>query len=87
MTFFHQNIDILSGLFLFLILMCMFVFLPKFGNAFYGITTKWTIKNETIWAALQKLFATSNFFTGLTFLLIGILKIRTNIPFFQRYYY
>lgn len=83
MTFFHQNIDILIGLFLLLIAICTFVFPPKFGNVFYGVTTKWTLKNETIWAAGQKLFAISIFIIGLVFLLIGTLKLRTDIPSFS----
>ena len=82
MTFFHQNIDILVGVFLLLISICTFVFPPKFGNAFYGVTTKWTIKNETIWVAGQKLFAISILIIGLVFLLIGIFKLRTDIPSF-----
>lgn len=82
MTFFHQNIDILIGVFLLLISICTFVFPPKFGNVFYGVTTKWTLKNETIWAAGQKLFAISILIIGLIFLLIGILKLRTDIPSF-----
>ncbi len=82
MTFFHQNIDILIGAFLLLISICTFVFPPKFGNVFYGVTTKWMLKNETIWAAGQKLFAISILIIGLVFLVIGILKLRTDIPSF-----
>ena len=82
MTFFHQNIDILVGVFLLLISICNFVFPPKFGNAFYGVTTKWTLKNETIWVAGQKLFAISIFIIGVVFLLIGILKLRIGVPSF-----
>ena len=83
MTFFHQNIDILIGVFLLLISICTFVYPPKFSNAFYGVTTKWTLKNETIWAAGQKLFAISILIIGFVFLLIGILKLRTDIPSFS----
>ncbi len=83
MTFLHQNIDILIGLFLFLFAICTFVFPPKFGNVFYGVTTKWALKNETIWAAGQKLFGISIFIIGLVFLLIGTLKLRTDIPSFS----
>ena len=82
MTFFYQNIDILIGLTLILYAIITFVFPPKFGNVFYGVTTKLTLKNETIWAAGQKLFAISIFIIGLVFLLIGALKLRTDIPSF-----
>lgn len=40
------------------------------------------LKNETIWAAGQKLFAISILIIGLVFLVIGILKLRTDIPSF-----
>jgi uncharacterized membrane protein len=82
MTFFHQNIDILIGLFLCLISIGTLVFPPKFGNVFYGISTKWTTKNESIWVAGQKLFAISILIIGLVFLLIGVLNLRTDIPSF-----
>jgi len=54
MTLFQQNTESLIGLFLLLtsILTCLFP--PKFGNVFYGVTTKLTVKNETIWAAHQQ---------------------------------
>ena len=82
MTFFHQNIDLLIGLFLLLISICTLFFPPKFGNVFYGVTTKWTLKNETVWATGQKLFAISILIIGLVFLLIGTLKLRADFPSF-----
>ena len=80
MTFFHQHLDILVGTFLILCAICVFIIPPKFGNTFYGITTKWTLKNEAIWASGQKLFAISIILIGLIFLTIGNLKIREDIP-------
>lgn len=82
MTFFHQNIDTLIGIFLLIISLSLFVFPPKFGNTFYGVTTHWTRKNETIWATGQKLFAISIFLMGSVFLIIGMLKLRADIPSF-----
>ena len=83
MAFFQQNIDILAGLFLVLTGMCTFMVPPKFGNVFYGVTTKWTIKNETVWAAGQKLFAISIMIIGLIFFVIGNFKLREEIPSFS----
>ncbi len=83
MTFFHQHIDILVGTFLILCSLCIFIFPPKFGNEFYGVTTKWTLKNKTVWAEGQKLFAISIIIIGLIFFAIGNLKIREDIPSFS----
>ena len=80
MTFFHQHIDTLVGVFLILCSLSILIFPPKFGNKFYGITTKWTIKNESVWASGQKLFAISVIIIGLAFCVIGNLKIREEIP-------
>ena len=80
MTFFHQHIDTLVGGFLILCSLCIFIFPPRFGNKFYGITTKWTLKNETVWLTGQKLFATAIIIIGLIFLTIGSLKIHEEIP-------
>jgi uncharacterized membrane protein len=86
MTFFHQNIDTLIGIFLLIISLSLFVFPPKFGNTFYGITTQWTRKNETIWAAGQKFFAISILLIGSVFLIIGMLKLRADIPSFAMFF-
>ena len=83
MAFFQQNINILVALFLALTGICTFVFPPKFGNVYYGITTKWTLKNETIWAAGQKLFALSIIIIGLIFFVIGNFKLREEVPSFS----
>lgn len=83
MTFFHQNIETLVGLLLILTAICTYMFPPKFGNVFYGVTTKWTLKNETVWTAGQKLFAISTFIIGLIFLVIGLLHIRKDFPSFS----
>jgi uncharacterized membrane protein len=78
MRYFHQNIDSLVGIFL--IAICIFIFPPKFGSTFYGVTTKWTLKNETIWAVGQKLFAISIIIIGLIFFVIGNFNLREGIP-------
>jgi uncharacterized membrane protein len=83
MTYFQQNIDILVGLLFILIAISILIFPPRFGNSFYGITTKWTIKNETVWLAGQKLFAISMIIIGLIFFVIGNIKLREDIPSFS----
>jgi len=82
MTFFQQNIDILVGLFLVLMGVCTIIFPPKFGNIFYAAVGKWTLKNETVWATAQKLFAISTIIIGLVFLVIGIFNLRGKTPSF-----
>jgi uncharacterized membrane protein len=57
---------------------------PKFGNAFYGITTKWTLKNENAWADGQKLFAISILLIGLIFVAMATLTMRYEIPNFAK---
>jgi len=83
MTIFNQNTETLIGLFLILTSILTYLFPPKFGNVFYGVSTKLTVKNETVWAAGQKLFALSTFIIGLVFLLIGILNLLKDIPPFS----
>ena len=83
MIYFQQNIDILIGIFLIIFSICTFIFPPRFGNIFYGITTKWTLKNETIWAAGQKLFAISIIIIGLIFFVVGNFKLREGVPSFS----
>ena len=83
MTYFQQNCNSLIGIFLVITGICTFIFPPKFGNPFYGAITKWTIKNETVWAAGQKLFARSNIIIGLIFFAIGNINIREDLPSFS----
>jgi uncharacterized membrane protein len=83
MKYFQQNIDILVSIFLITFSICTFIFPPKFGNSFYGITTKWTLKNETVWAAGQKLFAISIIIIGLIFFVISNFNIREDFPSFS----
>ena len=61
----------------------MFIFPPKFGNVFYGASTKWTLKNETVWAAGQKLFAIAIIIMGVIFFVVGNLKLREALPSFS----
>ena len=80
MTYFDKNIDVIGGLFLILFAILILAFPPKFGNVYYGVTTKWTLKNETIWATGQRLFAISIIIIGLLFFVIGNLKLHEDIP-------
>ena len=80
---FIMNIEIFIGMTLILIAACMFIFPPGFGNVFYGASTKWTLKNETVWAAGQKLFAISIIIIGIILFVIGQLKLRQAIPSFS----
>ena len=73
----------LIGLFLIIIAICIFIFPPKFGNLFFGVNTKWTLKNETVWAAGQKLFAKSIIIIGVIFFAIGNLNMPEDIPPFS----
>ena len=83
MTYLQQNCNILIGIFLIIVGICTFIFPPKFGNTFYGAITKWTIKNETVWAAGQKLFAISIIIIGLIFFVISNFNIREDLPSFS----
>ena|SRR5258705_12211253 len=83
MTYFDKNIDIIGGLFLILFAILMFVFPPKFGNVYYGVTTKWTLKNEAIWATGQRLFGISIMIIGLLFFVLGNFKLHEDIPSFS----
>ena len=83
MTYFQQNCNSLIGIFLVITGICTFIFPPKYGNPFYGIITKWTLKNETVWAAAQKLFAISIIIIGLIFFVISNFNIRENLPSFS----
>jgi uncharacterized membrane protein len=80
MTYFTLNIDSLVGLFLISIAICTIIFPPKFGNTFYGVITRWTLKNEIVWAVGHKLFAGSIIAIGLVFLVIGNSRLREAIP-------
>ena len=81
---FHSNIDSYVGLFLVLCSLCILILPPKYKNVFYGFTTKWTLKNEIVWAAGQKLFAISIILIGIIFLAIGNLKLGEGIPQFPK---
>jgi len=80
MANFQWNTDIYVGLFLIFCTVAILLFPPKFGNGYYGISTKWTMKNETIWEFGHKLFAVSILLIGLICLTIGSFKIRETIP-------
>ena len=84
MNFFHQNIDVLVGVFLIFCSLCIFIIPPKYGNAYYGVTTKLTLTNEKVWAAGQRLFGISTFAIGLIFIVIGNLSLRNDIPNFSK---
>lgn len=83
MKLFLENTETLIGLFLVLTSIIINIFPPKFGNPFYGITTKMTVKNETVWATGQKLFAASTFLMGVVFLLIGLFNLFNDFPPFS----
>ena len=83
MTYLQQNCNILIGIFLIIVGVYTFIFPPKFGNPFYGILTKLTLKNQTVWAAGQKLFAISIIIIGLIFFVIGSFNIREYLPSFS----
>jgi uncharacterized membrane protein len=83
MTYLQQNCNILIGIFLIIVGICTFIFPPKFGNPFYGIITKLTLKNQTVWAAGQKLFAISIIIIGLIFFVISNFNIREDLPSFS----
>src|SRR6187549_1037828 len=83
MTYFQQNCYMLIGLFLMITAIFILIFPPNFGNLFFGINTKWTQKNETVWAAGQKLFAKSIIIIGLIFFVIGSFNIREYLPSFS----
>ncbi len=78
---FQENIYIYIGLVFILYSIAVFIFPPKFGSVFYGITTKWTIKNEAVWALGQKLFAVSFFVIGIVMGAIGNSKLLEEMGF------
>ena len=82
---FHNYDSIFSGLLLILSAITILLFPPKFGNFFYGICTKLTMKNKASWYAGQKFFAVAIFITGIIFLVLGGLKIDDNIPPFAMF--
>ena len=71
------------GLFLMITAICILIFPPNFRNLFFGINTKWTQKNENVWADGQKLFAKSIIIIGLIFFVIGNINIRESLPSFS----
>lgn len=70
-----NNFSVNGGLFLILSACVMLVFPPKFGNFFYGVRTKWTMINEVLWAAGQRLFAYSIMVIGIIVCIMGIFHI------------
>jgi len=82
---FHEYVDIYVGLILILCSLCIFIFPPKFGNDFYGIITKRTLLNETVWVTGQKLFAVSIIAIGAIYIILGNLKLRDVIPDFVKF--
>ena len=82
MTYLQQNCNILIGIFLMMVGICTFIFPPTFRNPFYGVMTKWRLKNETVWADGQKLFAISIIIIGLIFFVISNFNIREDVPSF-----
>ena len=83
MTYFQQNCNNLIGLFLMIVGICTLAFPSKFGNLIFGINTKWTRKNETVWDAGQELFAKAIIIIGLIFFVISKFEIREKIPSFS----
>jgi len=83
MTYFQQNCYIMIGLFLMIVAIFILIFPPNFRNLFFGINTKWTQKNETVWDAGQKLFAKSIIIIGLIFFVIGSINIGEYLPSFS----
>jgi uncharacterized membrane protein len=79
-TIFHEYLTPAIGLFLILCGVAIFIFPPKFGNKFYGVRTNWTLKNPTLWAEGQKLFAFSIMGIGSIFVIIGSFKIQDKVP-------
>jgi uncharacterized membrane protein len=70
-----KNAYFIISLFLILLALVMIFFPPKFGNFLYGVRTKLTMKNNTIWANGQRLFAYSFLAIGIIFSILNILKI------------
>ena len=83
MTYLQQNCNVLIGIFMVIVGIFTFIFPPKFGNPFYGVITKWTRKNETIWADGQKLFAISIIIIGLIFFVMSNFNIPEDMPSFS----
>ena len=77
--------DMYVGLVLILCSICIYIFPPKFGNDFYGITTKRTLLNETAWATGQKIFAVAIIAMGTIDIILGNLKLRDQIPYFVKF--
>jgi len=71
------------GLFLMITAICILIFPPNFRILFFGINTKWTQKNENVWADGQKLFAKSIIIIGLIFFVIGNINIGEHLPSFS----
>jgi uncharacterized membrane protein len=80
MLTFHNYISLISGLIFILYSIVIILFPPGFGNSFYGVHTKWTMKNKVTWNYGQKLFAVSLIIIGLIFSIAGASKIDSDIP-------
>lgn len=76
----HEYLTFSIGLLLILLSIIILAFSPKFGNQFYGIHTNLTVKNATVWASEQKLFAISILSIGFIFTLLGSFGIPDKIP-------
>jgi uncharacterized membrane protein len=70
-----KNFYVIIGLLFIVIAFIMIFFPPKFGNFLYGVRTKLTMKNSTLWAKSQRLYAYSFLATGIIFSILSILKL------------
>ena len=77
-----KDFAVIIGILLILYALVILFFPPTFGSYFYGIRTKLTMKNKTIWASGQRLFGFSLIGIGFVFFIIGILKIDEKIQRF-----
>ena len=79
-----NNFSVLIGLLFLLFALIMILVPPQFGNYLYGVSTKLTLRNETVWFAGQKLFAFSYIGIGIILILLGALKIEDKIHVFPK---
>jgi uncharacterized membrane protein len=76
------NFSVVTGFLFILFALIMILVPPAFGNFLYGVSTKLTLKNETVWAAGQRLFAFWYVGIGVILIILGALKIEDNIQMF-----
>lgn len=69
------NFSVIAGLLLVLFGSAMILFPPKFGSFFYGVRTKWTMKDKVVWKTGQRNFAFSIMIIGIILATTGFLKI------------